>query len=121
MATRDILIVNRTTETLKFTYRFGFTASKKEHLRTLYPSNANGIRRESSFTYTIRENGTYEKIEVEYRVRSAGGERYEPANVVINADMMAQYSKISVLDNSGRQDDEAAGTAKQFRLETEAR
>lgn len=84
----DILIVNCIIEMFKFIYCFGFIVSKKEYLRILYLSNVNGIWWELLFIYIIWENGIYEKIEVEYWVRSVGGECYEFVNVVINVDMM---------------------------------
>ncbi|KAG0562770.1 hypothetical protein KC19_9G170200 [Ceratodon purpureus] len=110
MAQREIVFVNGSNVRLKFSYRYGLTASKIQYLQTLAPNE--------SFTYKVRDDGTYEKIEVDYQISSEGSGYFKPTNLKINADTMSKYSKITVAD-CGHSGD--VGTARMFRLETEDR
>lgn len=105
MAQREIVFVNGSNVKLKFSYRYGLTASKIQYLETLAPG--------SSFRYKVRDDGTYEKIEVDYLIISSeGSEQFKPTNLKINADTMSKYSQITVADCGD------VGTARKFRLET---
>ena len=88
MAQREIVFVNGSNVRLKFSFRYGLTASKIQYLQTLAPNE--------SFTYKVRDDGTYEKIEVDYQISSEGSGYFKPTNLKINTDTMSKYSKITV-------------------------
>lgn len=106
MAGRHIVFENGSNAILKFSYRYGYTASKIEHLETLVPG--------ASFTYKVRDDGTYEKIVVEYRSSSEGSEVFKATSLKINADTMKKYSTIRVVDPASSSDE----VVRRFSLET---